>query len=345
MNNYFCVLPFFGAEYAVNNSFTSCCLLPKNHNIKTIQNSMLNNHRPEECSKCWKLEDQGLVSDRQIKNSSFDFYTNQSIETIEEKCRNHIYSPQILKIYTSNLCNSTCVTCGPSNSTKWQALEKIPITKKILDDKSLDAIDWSNIKMLTFVGGEPLLEKKNLDILQHLSEVNDSCFISLVTNGSVSLTDSQKQSFSKFKNLNICLSIDGVERQFEYLRYPLKWTDLLENINEYKKIGCLLSVSFTISNLNILYYNTITDWFKSQNLPYNHIVVSYPTEFNIENLPPEIKKPLPLIKDKINFDINLFSRFVKNIESQDNIKNISIKDYLPEYAEMIEKFKCDYSVN
>lgn len=196
--------------------------------------------------------------------------------------------------------------------------------------------------MLTFVGGEPLLEKKNLDLLQHLSEINSSCFISLVTNGSVSLTDSQKKSFSKFKNLNICFSIDGVEKQFEYLRYPLKWPDLLENIKEYRQTGGSLSVSFTISNLNILYYDTITDWFRSQNLPYNHIFVSYPAEFNIENLPIEIKKTLPLIKDKNNFNTNLFSRFVKNIESQDNIKNISIKDYLPEIAEMIEKFKCDY---
>lgn len=343
MNNYFCVLPFFSKEISVKKKATSCCLLPDDHDITQIQSKMLNKERPTDCNKCWYLEDQGLISDRQIKNGAFDFYSNKSIEIIEEQCKKGDFSPQIIKLYTSNLCNSTCVTCGPSASTKWQSLKNITIQKNIVDDLQLDNIDWKELKMLSFVGGEPLLEKKNLDIIQTLSEVNPDCFIDIVTNGSVNLSNKQKRSLSKLKNLNICMSIDGIGKQFEYIRYPLKWSNVVSNIKQYRELGAMLSVSFTVSNLNILYYDQIIKWFKSQSLPYNHIIVEYPPEFNIEVLPPEIKKNLPLVKNKTTFDKDLFKNFVKHIKFQDQLKNISINDYLPELAKVIDEFHYDVS--
>lgn len=296
--------------------------------------------RPAECKQCWQLEDDNITSDRQLKNSAFDFYTDTDISIVEDECREGKFSPQIIKLFTSNLCNATCVTCGPNTSSKWQSLKQIKIYKEEISDVVLDTIDWKNVKILTFVGGEPLHEKKNLDILEKLAELgNNNCFISLVTNGSVHLTQKQQKIFKTFKNFNICVSIDGIEKQFEYIRYPLKWDSLLKNLQQYRDIGAILSVSFTISNLNILYYHDIVKWFNEQNLDHNHSLVTFPNEFNIENLPPKIKKDLPLIKSPNKFDPALFSKFVDNISCQDKLKNISIQNYLPELWKIIDDFR------
>lgn len=339
MNNYFCVLPFFGAEYNLENLETPCCLLPKNTDINVLRTEMLSGTRPDACTKCWKIEDKGEISDRQLKNSAFDFYSDTAIEVIESNCKNGDFSPSIIKLYTSNLCNSSCVTCGPNVSTSWQSLKNIPINKKSISDEILELINWHKVKMLSFVGGEPLYEKKNLDILEKLSSINPECFINIVTNSSVTLTDRQANMFKKFKNFNICLSIDGIGKQFEYIRYPLKWDTLLQNIQQYREIGADLSVSFTISNLNILYYNEITEWFKKQELKHNHILVEYPSYFNIDVLPINVKQNIPLVESPDKFDPILFERFIQEIKEQDRLKGINIKDYLPELFEIIENYK------
>lgn len=338
MNDYFCVMPFYSIEYSKNNT-TPCCLILKNSNIDKIKKEMLSGKRPSECQKCWNLENDSKISDRQLKNKAFDFYTNKDIKFIEEDCKNGNYSPQIVKLYTSNHCNSSCVTCSPSASTKWQQTRKLPITKEIISESVLESIDWKNVKMLTFVGGEPLYEKKNLNILENLVEVgNNNCFIGFVTNGSVVLSKNQKEKLSKLKNLNICFSIDGIESKFEYLRFPLKWNTLVDNIKEYKKITNNISVSFTISNLNIMYYKETTKWFLDNNLNYNHNLVTNPKIFNIDVLPVEVKKNLPLVNDKNNFNEQVFLDFVREIKLQDELKNIHIKNYMPEVWDIIKSY-------
>jgi hypothetical protein len=344
MNDYFCVMPFFGAEVNFKSSvITPCCLLENNANIHEIRNKMLQQQRPSECSACWKLEDQNIKSDRQYKNEAFDFYLNKDINFIEEDCKKGIYSKQIIKIYTSNLCNSTCITCSPELSSAWASLKKIKVKKAKLPDNRLNAIlNYQTIKMLSFVGGEPLYEQKNFEILEQLiNSGNTGCFISIVTNGSVRLTNYQIDILKNFTNLNICLSIDGINSKFEYLRYPLEWKILLENIEIFKSITDNLSVSYTISNLNLIYYDETVNWFNKQNLLYNHNVVDNPSYFSINSLPEHIKLSLStraksLLRNHLPIDDLRFSSMINEIKLQDKLKKISIKDYMPEMYKIIQ---------
>jgi sulfatase maturation enzyme AslB (radical SAM superfamily) len=339
MNDYFCVLPFFGAEYTPSGFTTPCCLLPKDTNIKQLQTEMLAGQRSVACQKCWTLEDQNKISDRQLKNSAFDFYKNQAIEFVEEDCRKGDYSAQIVKLYTSNLCNSTCVTCGPGASTAWATLKNIKVLSTIAQP-IIDSFNYKDFIMVNFVGGEPLKEKKNFDILLKLIAVgNTACFISMTTNGSVQLSTKQKDILREFKNLNICLSIDGIEKRFEYMRFPLKWDVLLENIRFFKENNIQLSVSYTISNLNVMYYQETVDWFNLQGLDQNHILVSYPEYFSPMALPKEVKNilnnPIVSIDNHSSIDDENFIAACIEIKNQDTLKNIKIKDYLPEFYELI----------
>jgi organic radical activating enzyme len=342
MNDYFCVLPFFGAEYRRQEKFTPCCLLDlSKQTVESVREEMLQKKRPDACKKCWKLEDIGQESDRQIKNKAFDFYSDTDINIIEKNCIKQKYSKKIIKLYTSNLCNSTCFTCGSTASSAWNALEKkqIPLTK--INKSQLD-FDYANITMLSFVGGEPLYEKTNFEILNELlNHNNDTCFISFVTNGSMPLTDHQIDILSKFKNLNICLSIDGIESRFEYMRFPLKWDNLISNIKLFKNIGANISASYTISNLNLFYYSETVKWFEEQNISHNHILVSFPLYLNPGNLNQEQKlKILENNKTHVNtvkrflnngtYSDMLYAQFIQEIQRQDQLKKINIDDYMPE---------------
>lgn len=337
-------MPFFGKEIGPFAGYnTPCCLLKPNSDIKKIRNDMLQKIRPVECSVCWSLEDSGIKSDRQYKNEAFDFYTDKDITAIEQDCKEGNYSDQIVKLFTSTLCNSTCVTCGPSESSAWAALTKSNIILKNVPDTIINQLNYKELKILSFVGGEPLYEKKNFEILDRLVQNgNTDCFISVVTNGSVSLNESQMKTIKQFKNVNVCLSIDGIQSRFEYIRYPLKWTKLLENIQQFKNLGLKCSVSYTISNLNIFYYNETISWFQNQGLSYNHNMVNQPEWFSANSLPSKVKDRLPfeaqqLLRNHLPQDDIHFVKFVEQIQVQDNLKKISIENFMPEVYKIIKE--------
>jgi sulfatase maturation enzyme AslB (radical SAM superfamily) len=339
MNDYFCVLPFFSYESTSQHGKNIyCCELAPGADIKRVQGDIKKQKRSPACAVCWKMEDQGLPSQRQIHNQTFDFYTDRDIELIEQDAVDHGFIPKIIKISTSNLCNATCVTCGFGCSTAWAKLENRPINYRVVD---LGPINWSKIVQLSFVGGEPLLEKKNFDILQSIIDSkNTNCFISIVTNGSIELTPTQFDILSKFTNLNICLSIDGIGPSFEYIRWPLKWETLTHNLDKFQKITPNLSVSCMISNLNIFYYSELIDFFNAKNLKYLCKQIHSPEWFSPGNLPDLFKLKViehnPRFADEVRAFLNCaggsIEQFWTEITRQDQLKNIDIQNFLPELS-------------
>jgi sulfatase maturation enzyme AslB (radical SAM superfamily) len=201
--------------------------------------------------------------------------------------------------------------------------------------------------MLSLIGGEPLYEKKNFDLLEHIIELgNSNVFLSMVTNGSVELTTRQKQVLSKFKNINFSVSIDGTESVFEYLRFPLKWTDLGCNLDFFREITDNISANYTLSNLNILYHNQTTEWFDKNNIVYSVNPIYTPAWLQPRALPESIKKVLkqqlsatdyntfigPIHTDQ---DQQNFQKMLEQTKIQDIAKKIKMEDYLPELYNML----------
>lgn len=350
----FCVLPWYSLEVAWHNYKGHCCLLPESYDINSIKSSMLAGERPPECQKCWTLEDQGLKSDRQIKNATLDFYWDRDLQFIYEDAKNGLEKILILKLLTSYTCNATCISCNSESSSQWGELEQRidpTISKrkyKFIDiDYIKEQVDFKNLKMLSLLGGEPLYEKKNFELLEYMLELgNDQVFISLVTNGSVQLTNHQKQILSKFKNINFSLSIDGTGSVFEYLRFPLKLEDLTSNLKFFKEISNNISANYTLSNLNILYHNQTINWFNQNNIVYSINPIYTPAWLQPRALPQKIKKvlkqqltpldynafigPIHTDQDQINFETML-----EQIKVQDTAKKIEMKNYLPELYQLL----------
>jgi MoaA/NifB/PqqE/SkfB family radical SAM enzyme len=335
----FCVLPFYGWEYPRN---TACCFLPPTHDLEQIKNDMLNGLKPNSCYKCWNLEEAGHKSDRQLKNETIDFYFHKNIHDIFKDCQHGKNHVNHYKIDTSNTCNAMCITCGGDVSSSWNKLLKsnkqLSMKNWRISPNKIDLqIDYKTAKLINFRGGEPLLSKTNFHILEQLLLVgNTECFISFQTNGSITPTDDQEALLRNFKNLNFSFSIDGIGPVFEYLRYPLKWADIEKNINWCRQRNIMISINYTISNLNVFYHEQTTSWFKKNKIPYLYNLVYSPEWFAPSVLPLSVKS-------RINFDFvnsdkdnEWYAVFKEKISQQDTWKGISMHDYLPELAELLD---------
>jgi MoaA/NifB/PqqE/SkfB family radical SAM enzyme len=344
----FCVLPFYSIEIPNN---TPCCLLTGT-DFDNIKKEMLLGQKPKSCEKCWYLEDNGIVSDRILKNSAIDFYLDKDIHKIFQDCQNGQYETIHYKIASSNTCNATCVTCDDNASTAWAKLKlknnvtaqrSWRIKKSTLEEK----INFQTAQSIIFPGGEPFLSDTNFQLLEKLIEHgNHDCFISFVTNGSFKLSKRHKQILKHFNKLNFCFSIDGTESVFEYLRYPLQFDQIKQNILYCRENNIDASVSYTLSNINLLYHSRTVKWFKEQNLSYLLNPVYTPDYFSPSSLPLKIKKYIyqnynhPEIEQYLTNhlpidDVN-FEKSMLEIAKQDAWKNIQLKHYLPELASLLD---------
>lgn len=352
MNDYFCVLPFFGYEYSPLGG-THCCLLPRDYDINKLRTDMLEKRRSNYCSACWKLEDANLVSDRTLKNAALDFYWDRDIRYIEEDARAGKYKPILIKHMTSNTCNATCIPCDSRSSTAWATIEQkmniVPYSANRIPQTTIDKLDFASLVGINLLGGEPLYEKTNFYILEKLLEHNNNnCFIQFTTNGSVGLSDQNRQLLSNFKNLNVNISIDGIGPVFEYIRFPLKWEVLLTNLAFFRSITNNVSTSYTTSNLNVLYHHNTVDWFKEQGIEFHYNPVISPSYFRPQALPLAVKEKIftkfgktkdllmLLGTDHSSNDDEDFAKMLSIVNQQDKIKGVSIDNYLPEFCELIK---------
>jgi len=301
LSDTFCVQPWLSKELGFDGMPNNvCCWLPKNHDLEQIRSDLLNSVKSNDCAKCWRAEANGEQSRRLQQNMLADTIYDLSIQNIQIMCERDGYNPTIYQVGTSNLCNGACIMCNGDYSTKWQSLNRKP-NYKVIDDVQ---IHYDTAKFVEFVGGEPILEQRNIEILEQL---NPECVISLVTNGSVELNKELLQILAKFKRVIVCLSIDGVGPVFEYHRWPLKWNKLLENLTRFRSLKCDLSVSYTLTNVNLPYKQETIDWLNKQQLPYMLNEVAHPVYFAVT---------APISEETI-----------QELDRQDALKGIDRRDY------------------
>jgi sulfatase maturation enzyme AslB (radical SAM superfamily) len=155
----------------------------------------------------------------------------------------------------------------------------------------------SDIRQFDFYGGEPFLSKKMWHILSICVEKGYAKDIEIHfnTNGTIWPED-KIECFQYFKEVNLSFSIDGIEKQFEYMRFLADWSVVLSNMKTARdfsrKYGNMnISWCITLSTLNIFdlpetldfYYENFNDFGLYLNLVHG------PIHYNISTLPDQIK--------------------------------------------------------
>jgi len=329
-----CVLAFINHDYQFNRP---CCILNNfkaDRDTEQLLDDHRNNRKSKFCDTCWKIEDIGIMSKRQIANEHY----KESLAQTERAVSTAV-------IPVGNVCNLYCITCHPSASTSW--LKKYQHVysgtphdnvQVITDISSADVRDMESLKHVEFIGGETL---RSASLWKYLETLDKKKAFSLQTNGTVELTQKQVELLASFENFNICFSLDGYGKIFEYIRQPAKWDKVCENIKQYIKIFGInrLSTYVTISNLNILYIDDIMlNIFKILPCRINLNLVHTPEEFAHNNLDEHIGKvveknnPVFFKKHSIKWrgDSLSLGSTLDNLKKQDKFSKLKLQEHLPE---------------
>lgn len=341
----FCVLPFYATVINGDGYQRPCChWMGNDFDVARVQSQMLSDQRPQECAHCWRLEDAGIASDRQQKNQHFDWFLDTDIEQLQDRARHGQNQTVSLNIMTSSVCNSTCVSCGSGCSSSWAELEsrwrgqRIPITPAVDLSWLFETYDFDQLRFVSLMGGEPLYEPRNWQILQRLQ--GQKTFVSIVTNGTVDLKPHQLDLLASFEHLNLCVSIDGVQNTYEYLRYPSKWTKLLENLALFRDRGIDISAHYTVSNISLFTHNETMSWFSQQQIPVTVNPIEDPAWLAPHQVTPQARAWLQqqlTPQDAQAYlgqqaSSELLQQFRQELAWQDQAKGVSFEKLLPDTA-------------
>ena len=315
----FCPMPWTGLMYNFDGSVKNCIrsagtignikeqpieeILHGPSNLDT-QSRMLASQPGQNCYTCYDLENGkkkfDIASDRifyirELKNTSFDVYAsgNHDLQTVD--------------VRWSNLCNFSCVYCGPDFSSKWAGelgikqttptLEQIERFKTYVFDRA------HQLKHVYMAGGEPLLMKENLELLEILKQKNPG--VNLRINTNLSKVDTRVfELICGFKNVHWTVSVESMADQFEYIRYGGSWTDFEDNLKTITALPHRISFNMLYFLLNHRSFFDCVDWLLSKGYHPNTYIAGAllaPLYLNIRHLPDHVlQSTKQILMDRIN---------------------------------------------
>ena len=300
----FCPLLWGHLEVRHNGDVYPCCVSKEligngNDNTLTelyhsdqmnrIRKELLSGVQSKGCEKCWRHEAEGLQSNRQwhLGKNSHDFY-NSWHDTLKVRS---------LDLKPGNVCNFKCRVCNPTSSSLIaeeyrQSQRKKGISIPVVSDRwdGYNEFMWQEldkllptIENLDFYGGEPFLLKELKAFLQTAVATGEAEHIRLHfnTNGSIFPAD-LVDTLSKFKEVDICLSIDNIGSRFELERGG-KWADVEANILKFKSMDSWqVSIFPTVNIQNIYYLDELIGWADSHNITYTLNFLDDPEYLSID---------------------------------------------------------------
>lgn len=310
-----CPIPWTGLMYNYDGQIKNCIrsaspignikdqpideILEKGKNLQK-QSHMLQDLPAEGCHTCYDIE-RGkkrfdIISDRifymrELKSLSFDTY----------QAGNH--DLRVIDVRWSNLCNFSCVYCGPDFSSKWASELNIrydvPTDQQVQDFKKYIFDRAAQLEHVYLAGGEPLLMKENLELLDLLEEVNPS--VNLRINTNLSKVDTRIfDKICKFENVHWTVSVEATDKEFEYIRHGGNWSDFLDNLDVIKKLGHKITFNMLWFLLNHRSIFKCIDFFLDQGFHPNGFVAGAlltPLYLNVRHLPDDELDELRLIID------------------------------------------------
>ncbi|MBY0517870.1 MAG: twitch domain-containing radical SAM protein [Bacteriovoracaceae bacterium] len=187
----------------------------------------------------------------------------------------------------SNVCSFKCRMCGELFSSAWEAEKRamnqwdperdrwmLPENKKLIENFQVNVAEpelWEAAKSgkleeIYWVGGEPLAYQIHWDIMKYLVETDQASRVTVRYNTNLNRI-SQKgvnlfELLPKFKNVNMCCSIDATGEIGEWVRSGLNWENWLRNF----KSGLFLTKLFGMDAMVMDVTLTLPGMFDVKNL-------------------------------------------------------------------------------
>jgi organic radical activating enzyme len=320
------------------------------------------------CSACWNLETAGLKSRRMFANED-----QQYKSTVLEE----------LEIALDFTCNMMCRICGPYHSSKWSGAPSVLDQLHQLDIQSKDRSikfnvsssdyqtnfykvlnnsDFTNLKTINIVGGEPFYSKNFEPLIDKLSSEVDleNLDFTISTNASIFPSDKIIEKLSKMKKLNIRMSIDAIGDLASVIRYGVDWKVVEQNVIKWRDLRNSnrskvdLKIHCTLSLLNINALQELTNFCDLHDIHFSCVALKFPEHLSIYQLPLDVRQKWNVIdvgpsKQKYTFlkkileadmsEKNRLSKFLSTCSILDNYQGNSFKDVNPEIYQLAEELK------
>lgn len=228
----------------------------KDPSLIAIRQATIDNQRHPMCQGCWNHEDAGGLSRRLNGRSDPVDYHGVALRKLD-------YT-------TQNICNLACIHCSSYSSSLWARLnnddrgEDASYQDKIA---LLDRVDFSEIQHVHFTGGEPLMTREHVKVLNLVESAGRLAQVSTSYNTNATMMPDEEvlSLWSQMRQVTLILSIDAVGPAAEIVRWPCVWTevdqvvrDLVALKNQYKNIAITFNVS--VASYNFLELADIADW-------------------------------------------------------------------------------------
>lgn len=317
-NPAFCPMPWTGLMYNFDGKIKNCIrsvdTMPigniQHDSIENIvlgdenrlrQKTIINKSPVDSCHTCKDLENNkksfSMISDR-------IFYIREFKDLDTATYRDGNFELKTIDVRWSNLCNQACVYCGPQFSSRWagELGIKLPVPTEVQRRKFQEYIfdNAKNLKHVYLAGGEPLLMKENLDLLELLDPK-----VNLRINTNLSKIDTKIfDRVCKFQNVHWTVSVETIEEEYEYIRYGGAWADFLKNLTTIQNLNHKVSFNMLYFLLN---YNSVfgcVDYLKELGFHNNSFIIGAlinPDYLNVRHLPNSV---LHLLTEQLMYRIN-----------------------------------------
>ena len=173
---------------------------------------------PAGCNVCRQQESLGQTSYRK--------HAENALKTVAGKR---------YEIMPSNVCNLRCVMCDSRYSTALAqerfavGLDTINVSHEVdVGQQQLEILKQDpDIESISLIGGEFFLSKNNLEFLDFA--IDRQIPLRVVTNATVIL-DTHLQKLQQISDLELQISMDGVDVGYEFMRYPANWSVFDTNV-------------------------------------------------------------------------------------------------------------------
>lgn len=369
LENY-CALAFDHVMIKTDGTYNVCCMHntpadrrvninKHNHDhwqnsayVQGVRNSFLLDQRHPGCAQCWQAEDSGFDSQRTRCAKEYNLLPHDADRPVKN-----------VEIDLGNLCNLRCLMCNESSSSAILAENhKLGINKLVQKDLTWSDTAYENLQTLidqrpyvvNIRGGEPLYNKKLLEIVDNIPAVQARNMVLHITTNATVWDQKWHLALGKFRLIRFMFSVDAIGDLYEYIRYPASWQLVEENIQSMMSLPnskCL--VHCVGQNLNISSISSLIEWCEKHkiyleidnlvspdymqitNLPVcqKNVAVQDLKRLNHQKLEPHLAKFVRSAHDlleRTKFDYNLWQAFVANISPRDNLRGNSFRNFIME---------------
>jgi len=280
IKNNICLVPWLQVSMSSIGIYCNCCMstisygsiknnllgdIWNGNKIKEVRRKFMVGEIPEGCLCCFNMEKEGILSFRESFNREYIKYYDDVISKTDLEGNFSINKVKTIEIKYGNICNCKCRMCGHYCSNYWYK-DALAMNYGLIDEEKIINIDDSKdleIKIgsfldknytnrISFLGGEPLINKCNNDVLRYLLDKGmKTTSIQFFSNLS-SVTEEFLSIIKEFDDVIICVSIDGIGIKHDYIRgHNGLWELVVKNFKKIQELkNCIINISPCFSAYN-----------------------------------------------------------------------------------------------